>query len=159
MGQDCNQRIFRTTFSASIRHLRTTFSASETAISGTRLQSATSGPHYLRLALLVHRRKYALCSVFLTAPQGKPTLQPRIVLREPSTPPSSLRYTLLAHHISEELRHQPVGRRHLLPHHEMASVVDLVVAHRRQVSSWTKIFMYITVSVLIVPYINRVSAG
>jgi hypothetical protein len=26
-------------------------------------------------------------------------------------------------------------------------------------SSWTKIFMYITVSVLMVPYINRVSAG
>jgi hypothetical protein len=26
-------------------------------------------------------------------------------------------------------------------------------------SSWTKIFMYITVSVLIVPHINRVSAG
>ena len=46
---DCNQRIFRTTLSASISDVRTTLSASETAISGTRLQSATSGRHYLHL--------------------------------------------------------------------------------------------------------------
>lgn len=34
-----------------------------------------------------------------------------------------------------------------------------VSATSKLLSSWTKIFMYITVSVLMVPYINRVSAG
>src|SRR5205823_6983269 len=47
----------------------------------------------------------------------------------------SLRFTPLARHIGEELLDQPVGRRRLLPHHEVAGVFDLVVAHRRQPES------------------------
>ena len=49
MAQDCNQRVFETTFAASITPLKTTLFASETAISGTGLQSAAVGPHYLQL--------------------------------------------------------------------------------------------------------------
>src|SRR4051812_26337647 len=52
MRQDCNQRIFRTTLSASILHLRTALVASEPAISGTGLQSTVLGPHYLPLYAL-----------------------------------------------------------------------------------------------------------
>ena len=49
MGQDCNQRIFRTTFSASIRHLRTALHATETAIIRLGLQSIAAGRDYLQL--------------------------------------------------------------------------------------------------------------
>ena len=49
MGWNCNQRVFETTLSASIACLKTTLSASETAISGTGLQSTALGPHYLQL--------------------------------------------------------------------------------------------------------------
>ena len=40
---------------------------------------------------------------------------------------ASLRDTLLARHVREELRDQPVGRRPLLPHYKVARVGDLVV--------------------------------
>ena len=49
MGQACNQRIFRTTFSASISHLRTALHATETAIDDTGLQSIAAGQDYLQL--------------------------------------------------------------------------------------------------------------
>ncbi len=49
MGQACNQRIFRTTLSASITLVRTALNATETAINGTELQSIASGQDYLQL--------------------------------------------------------------------------------------------------------------
>src|SRR6266487_2457845 len=49
MGQDCNQRIFRTTLSASIPHLRTALHATETAIIRPGLPSIASGRDYLQL--------------------------------------------------------------------------------------------------------------
>ena len=49
MRQDCNQRIFRTTLSASIPHLRTALHATETAIIRPGLQSIVSGQDYLQL--------------------------------------------------------------------------------------------------------------
>jgi hypothetical protein len=49
MCQDCNQRIFRTTLSASIPHLRTALNATETAIIRRGLQSIVSGQDYLQL--------------------------------------------------------------------------------------------------------------
>jgi hypothetical protein len=49
MGQDCNQRVFRTTFAASIARLRTGLSATETAIIQPGPQSVAAGQHYLPL--------------------------------------------------------------------------------------------------------------
>jgi hypothetical protein len=49
MGRDCNQRIFRTTLSASISHLRTTLFATEPAIIQPGLQSIAAGQDYLQL--------------------------------------------------------------------------------------------------------------
>jgi hypothetical protein len=49
MGQDCNQRSFRTTLSASIPHLWTALHATETAIIQPGLQSIAAGQDYLQL--------------------------------------------------------------------------------------------------------------
>ena len=49
MGQDCNQRSFRTTLSASIHPFRTGLFATETAIIQPGLQSIAAGQDYLQL--------------------------------------------------------------------------------------------------------------
>jgi len=49
MGRDCNQRIFRTTLSASLSYLRTTFFATEPAIIQPGLPSIAAGQDYLHL--------------------------------------------------------------------------------------------------------------
>ena len=51
MGQACNQRIFRTTFTALIDPSRTGFTAPETAIIQPGLQSMASGQDYLQLTM------------------------------------------------------------------------------------------------------------
>src|SRR5215831_3627132 len=47
--RDCNQRKFGTGLYASIYPFKTGFCATETAISGTGLQSRRPGPHYMQL--------------------------------------------------------------------------------------------------------------
>ena len=49
----------------------------------------------------------------------------------------SLNFTLLAHHLGEECLDQPVGRRRLLPHYQVAGLCDLVVAYGVPVASDT----------------------
>ena len=49
MGQDCNQRSFRTTFTATIDPSGTGFIATETAIIQPGLQSIVAGQDYLQL--------------------------------------------------------------------------------------------------------------